>query len=147
MRRWRRRWGDESGSAVIETAMAMFVIVPMVFWIFEMCMMTYTYSVLGDAARMGVRFAAVHGTDSTTCSGPSTGCDSTAANVVSEVKNAAAYSFHNTSAMTVSVTYPDSSSAPGSRVAVSVVYTYVPFVNYAGLTHTSTLSAEGRIVY
>jgi Flp pilus assembly protein TadG len=104
---------SEDGSLVVETALSLLVVMPMVFWLFEMCMLTYTYSVLGDAARQGVRYAIVHGTDSGNCSGPSSGCgDTSAANVKSVVNAAAAYSFHDLTRMTVQVTYPDLASNP-----------------------------------
>ncbi|MHB8302656.1 MAG: TadE/TadG family type IV pilus assembly protein [Acidobacteriaceae bacterium] len=139
---------NESGSLVLETALALLVIVPMVLWLFEMCMLTYTYSVLGDAARQGVRYAIVHGTDNTNCSGPSSGCsDSTGGNVVSVVDTAAAYCFHNISGMTVQVSYPDASSAPPSRVGVAIQYTYVPYFKLPGIATVLQLSAQGRIIY
>ena len=138
----------DEGSLVVETALALLVVVPIVFWLFELCMLVYTYSVLGDAARQGVRYAIVHGTDSTNCSGPSSGCgDSTGSNVSSVVKNAAAYSFHNLSNMSVQVTYPDSSSTPSSRIAVAIDYNYVPYVNLPGIATRLQLQAQGRIVY
>lgn len=138
----------EEGSLLIETAISLLVVFPMVFWMFELCMLTYTYSVLGDAARQGVRYAIIHGTDSSLCSGPSTGCgDSSGANVASDVKSFAASSFHDLSAMKVAVNYPDGSSSPPARVAVSIQYTYVPYINLPGIVQTMNLSAEGRIVY
>jgi hypothetical protein len=33
------------------------------FWLFELCMFTYTCSVLNEAAHEGVRYAIMHGTD------------------------------------------------------------------------------------
>jgi Flp pilus assembly protein TadG len=139
---------SEDGSLMVETAMALLVVMPLVFWLFEICMLTYTYSVLGDAARQGIRYAIVHGTDSAVCSGPSTGCgDSVGANVSAVVKKAAAYSFHNLSNMQVSVTYPDASSSPPSRVAVAISYTYVPYIQLPGIVQNIQTSAQGRIVY
>lgn len=150
-RRWRRalhRASGEQGSAMIETSVALLVAIPIVFWMFELCMLTYTYSVLGDAARMGVRYAIVHGSDNSNCSGPSAGCgDSTGANVISQVKSAAAYSFHDISNIDVTVTYPDSSSAPPSRVSINVRYTYIPYIKLPGIAQTVSLNAQGRIVY
>ncbi len=143
-----RRFRSESGSLVVETALSLLLILPVVFWLFEMCMVTYTYSVLGDAARQGVRYAIVHGTDTTNCSGPSTGCaDSSAANVISVVDSSAASSFHDLSHMNVQVTYPDLSSAPPSRVNVTINYTYVPYISLPGIVQSVRLSAQGRIVY
>lgn len=139
---------SDEGSMMVEAALTLLVVIPMVFWLFEICMLTYTYSVLGDAARQGVRYAIVHGTDSSICSGPSQGCgDSSAANVISVVRNAAAYSFHNLSQMTVEVSYPDSSSSPPSRVNVTIQYTYVPYIKLPGIADMVTMTAEGRVLY
>ncbi|MGB8477588.1 MAG: TadE family protein [Acidobacteriaceae bacterium] len=132
----------------METALSLLLVMPMVFWLFEMCMLTYTYSVLGDAARQGVRYAIVHGTDSGNCSGPSSGCaDSSAAKVKSVVTAAAAFSFHDLSKMTVQVTYPDLASTPPSRVNVTINYTYVPYIKLPGIANSVQLSAQGRIIY
>ncbi len=142
------RFKSEEGSLVVETALSLLLVVPMVFWLFELCMLTYTYSVLGDAARQGVRYAIVHGTDSGNCSGPSSGCgDASGANVVAIVKSAAAYSFHDLANMTVQVTYPDLASTPPSRVDVTINYTYVPYIKLPGIAHSVQLSAQGRIIY
>lgn len=138
----------ESGSLMVETALALLVVLPMVFWLFELCMLTYTIGVLGDAARQGVRYAIVHGTDSSNCSGPSTGCaDSSGANVIATVKNAAVFSFHDISGMTVQVSYLDGSSSPSSRVSVAINYAYVPYIQLPGIAQTIDTTAEGRIVY
>lgn len=154
MRRGFRRWGQnrlvagEEGALMIEAALALLVIMPLVFWLFEICMLTYTCSVLGDAARQGVRYAIDHGTDSTLCSGPSEGCSDTAAtNVISVVKRNAAYSFHNLSNMAVQVTYPDGNSSPPSRVNVAIQYTYVPYIQLPGIARNIDVSAQGRIVF
>lgn len=144
----RRSFGSEEGSLVVETALSLLLAIPMVFWLFEMCMLTYTYSVLGDAVRQGVRYAIVHGTGSSNCSGPSSGCaDASGAHVSAVVKSAAAYSFHDLSEMTVQVTYPDGSSAPPSRVDVTLNYTYVPYIQLPGIAKSIQLSAQGRILY
>lgn len=142
------RFGSEEGSLAVETALSLLLIIPMVFWLFEMCMLTYTYSVLGDAARQGVRYAIVHGSDSSNCSGPSSGCaDASGTNVISVVESSAAYSFHDLSKMTVQATYPDLASSPGSRVTVIINYTYVPYIKLPGIADSVQLSAQGRIIY
>lgn len=152
-RRWHRGFGigrlrSDEGSLVLETALSLLIVIPMVFWMFEMCMLTYTYSVLGDAARQGVRYAIVHGTDSGNCSGPSSGCaDSSAANVKAVVTTAAQFSFHDLTKMTVQVSYPDLASNPPSRVNVTINYTYVPYIKLPGIANLVQLSAQGRIIY
>ncbi len=74
--------GGDEGSMLIEFSLSVWVLFLMTFLIFEFCMAIYTYSVLSNAAREGVRYAIVHGTDNSSCSGPSSGCgDSTGSNV------------------------------------------------------------------
>jgi Flp pilus assembly protein TadG len=120
----------------------------MCFWGFELCLLFYTQSVLSNAVRMGVRYAVVHGADSTQCSGPSSGCgDPGGANVISVVQGYAGNSLSSVSGMTVTVNYPDSSSAAPSRVIVSYRYPYVPLVSLPGTAPTLEGTAEGRIVY
>lgn len=145
----RRVFGrEEDGSLMVETALALLVALPLVFWLFEICMLTYTCSVLGDAARQGVRYAIVHGTDNSNCSGPSSGCaDLSGANVISVVNNSAAYSFHDLSNMTVQVGYPDGISSPPARVNVTISYMYVPYIQLPGIQNSIQMTAQGRIIY
>jgi hypothetical protein len=65
---------------------------------------------------------------------------------VNVVKDWARYTFHDISALTVTVTYPDSTSEAPARVRVQVVYTFIPFT---ALPISPALGAvsEGRIVY
>jgi Flp pilus assembly protein TadG len=137
-----------TASVQVETAVALLVAFPLFFTTFELCVFAYTQALLGDAARVGVRYAITHGTDSASCSGPSTGCgDTTGANVASAVSTYASSLMSGLSAATVTPTWPDGSSAPPSRVVVRVTYTYAPMLS--GVTGSIAMSstAEGRIVY
>ena len=110
--------------------------------------MCYTYAVVEDAAREGVRYACIHGTDSTSCSGPSTGCgDSAATNVVSRVTSYAGAFITRSGAMKVTVSYPDSASSPTSRVQVSINLTFPPLFHLPMTSQLLQVSSEGRIVY
>jgi Flp pilus assembly protein TadG len=119
----------------------------------EMFVLIYTYSVLADAAKEGVRYAVVHGTGVGTanCSGPGGGgvtcTDATANNVITKVTNYTSYSFHDSSAMTVTPTYQDGSSVPPNRVRVTVSYIYQPIFGLGWPTVTVNAAAEGRIVF
>src|SRR5205807_2042005 len=62
----------EEGSAMIEFTLSAMVLFFVIFWAFELSMTMYTYVVIGEAAKEGVRYAIVHGTGSGSCSGPST---------------------------------------------------------------------------
>lgn len=147
-RRAARLAREEAGSMIIEFSVSVWMLFLVTFLIFEFCMLLYTYSVLGDAAREGVRYAIAHGTDSSLCSGPSPGCaDSGGSNVISAVQNYTAVSFHDMSGMTITPAWPDGTSTPSSRVVVTISYPYVPYFNLPGLTPTMHVTAEGRVVF
>lgn len=127
------RWRRQRGQSLLETAMMIVVIFTVVFWVFELGWLMYTYSVLADAANEGVRYSIVHsGGD---VSGTQT-----------RVATFARTALHNVSAMSTSVTFPDGSSAPPNRVRVTVTYRYVPFLSNFINTPTMHAYAEGRMV-
>jgi Flp pilus assembly protein TadG len=140
---------DQRGSMLLEFSLSVWLLFLVTFLIFEFCMTIYTCSVLGNAAREGVRYAIVHGTDSTSCSGPSSGCaDSSGGNIQAVVNSYASISFHDLTHMTVTPSWPDGVSTPNSRVLVTISYPYVPYLSLPGFSPpTMNVIAEGRIVY
>ena len=139
------------GAVQIEFVLSFLTIMFVIFGIWELIMVVYTMNVLSAAAKEGVRYAIVHGGGNANCSGPNppvtcTNPDPPANNVINSVKDWARYSFHDISALTVTVTYPDSTSEAPGRVRVQVVYTFIPFT---ALPIRPTLRgvSEGRIVY
>jgi Flp pilus assembly protein TadG len=143
-----QRLRDERGAMLVEMSVSFMIMLLMLLGIMECCMMGYTYACLEDAAREGVRYACVHGTDSPSCSGPSTGCgDLTATNVVNDVKAYAAVFVTNPGTLTVNVTYPDGTSTGTSRVQVSVTLNYQPVFHLPLATQNLTVSSSGRIMY
>ena len=144
----RRLRAGEEGSAIIETAVCMLTIMTVTFWLFEFCLMLYGFATLNEAAQEGVRYAIAHGSDSSLCSGPSSGCtDTTGSNVVAVVQEATKVSMQTVPASAISVSWPESASTPGSLVKVQISYTFAPFVKYAGLQKLMTVTAQGRIIY
>jgi len=128
------RFRNQRGQSLLETAMMIIVIFTVVFWVFELGWLMYTYSVMADAANEGVRYAIVH-----------SGGD--VAGTTTKVKTFAATSLHNISGISVSVTFPDSNSpAPPNRVRVMVTYTYVPWLSNYITTPTMHTYAEGRMI-
>jgi Flp pilus assembly protein TadG len=144
-----RRHAREDGQATIEMLASLTVVFSLVFWLFELCMFTYTCSVLNDAAQEGVRYAMMHGIDSSICSGPDSTCANQApySNVQAVVTNAASASLHNISAMTVTVNYANATAAIGNPVTVKIIYTYVPYLNFPGLAKALTFTSQGQILY
>jgi Flp pilus assembly protein TadG len=138
----------QDGSVAIETTLAYMILISLVLAIVEFSLMGYTYSVVAEATRQGVRYASFHGTSSANCSGPSTGCgDSSGTNVANDVTTSVANLAGNVKGAQVSVVYPDGSSAPLSRILVQVTYTYAPMFNLPGFAQQFQVSSEGRIIY
>ena len=139
---------SQDGQATLEMVVILLVM-SLVFWLFELSMFTYTCSVLNSATREGVRYATLHGADSSVCSGPDTSCtdQSPYSNVQAVVTSAASVSLHNLSAMTVTVAYSNNTAAVGNPVTVKVAYTYVPYVNLPGLQNSVTFISQGEILY
>src|SRR6266436_687478 len=131
--RTHNRWRRQRGQSLLETALMIVVIVTVVFWVFELGWVMYTYSVLADAVNEGVRYAIVH-----------SGGDP--AGTQERVKTFAATSLHDISAISPSVSFPDGSSAPPNRVRVTVTYTYIPYLPKFITAPTMKTYAEGRMV-
>ena len=156
VRRLLRR-ADEGQATQIEFILSLLTIMFTIFWTWEVVLAVYTYNVLSDAAKEGVRYAIVHGSNNQNCSGPAPtgGCpsggtpDPSCANVTAVVKNYAALSLHDVSAMSVgpscTLMYPDNSNTAGSKVNIVVTYTYVPFLALP-IQPTLTTASQGRIV-
>jgi Flp pilus assembly protein TadG len=127
------RWRGESGQSLLETAMMITIIFAVVFWMFEVGWLIYTYSVMANAANEGVRYSIVHS------GGDAAGTDAT-------VKNFATASLHDVTALTTSITFPDGSAAPPNRVRVAVTYVYIPYLPHFISAPTMRTYAEGRMV-
>jgi Flp pilus assembly protein TadG len=148
----------EKGQAQVEFALTLVFVMVLILSAIELTVMIYTYSVLADAAKEGVRYAIVHGTGvgASYCSGPGgaspgggsvTCTDSAAANVTTTVSKYTSLSFHDSSAMTVTPSYPDASSAAPNRVRVTVKYHYRPIFGLGWPTMDVYAAAEGRIAF
>src|SRR5437016_1175283 len=116
----------QAGQALVEFAFIIVFLMVFLLSFIEITALLYTYSVLADSAKEGVRYGMVHGTLSFNCNGPSAGCDGGFTGVKNAVTTYAAGSLNNTAGMTVTPTYPDGTSTPSSRVRVVVSYSYQP---------------------
>src|ERR1051326_808978 len=123
------RFRKQRGQSLLETAMMIVVIFNVVFWVFEVGWITYTHSVMADAANEGVRYAIVR-----------SGGDP--AGTQSKVLTFAQTSLHNTNALSVTVTFPNGSTSPPNPVEVTVTYTYVPWLS--GFINTPTMKAYAK---
>jgi hypothetical protein len=145
----------ECGQATVEFAFMVTFLLILVVTFIEIVMLGYTYVVLADSAKEGVRYAIVHGTGMTNCSGPGTTAtvppitcpDTTGNNVKNAVTAKALYSLHSTATMGVTANYVDGSSAPPNRIRVTISYPYQPFFGLGWPTVTVRAAAEGRIMF
>jgi len=158
LRIWNRKEKErekEKGQAQVEFALTALFVILLIVGAIELIVMVYTYTVLADSAKEGVRYAIVHGTGvgASNCSGPggsgTTCTDSTAANVTAVVTKYAGYSFHDSTAIGngVTVNYVDSSSVAPNRVQVTVAYVYQPIFGLGWPSITVNAAAEGRIAF
>ena len=167
----RKNFRSSKGQATVEFALTILFVMVLIVGSLELITLIYTYTVLADAAKEGVRYAIVHGSRNSQPSGPTCPCvdiDGPAAPVATAstscsavgagcgtgygvVKTYARYSLHNPAAMTVTVTYPDAGNPPANqapnRVRVVVTYVYQPFFGLGWPSVTVNAASEGRIFY
>jgi len=137
----------QAGQAAVEFALILLFLMVFLLSFIEITALLYTYSVLADSAKEGVRYGVVHGSLSSTCNGPGAGCDSGAAGVKAAVTSDATGSLSNTAGMTVTPSYPDGTSTPSSRVRVVVSYPYQPLFGLGWPTVNVNAASEGRITF
>lgn len=128
--RLRTRSHRQRGQSLVETALMVLTIFTVVFWIFEVGWLMYTYSVMANAANEGVRYAIVHS------GGDPSGTEA-------RVKTFAATSLHDVSAITVTVSPVDGDYVPPHQVSVTVTYTYVPWLK-GFITTPPTMSTYSK---
>ncbi|HUQ92732.1 MAG TPA: TadE/TadG family type IV pilus assembly protein [Bryobacteraceae bacterium] len=116
------------GSTLIEFALVAVQLCLVLFSIIEFSRMVLVSTTVAHAARTAVRYAIVHGGTRTGSGvdGPS-GPDGYT-EISSNAKAYARSGLLDTGRMTVTVNYPDGNNDVGSRVSVTVVYPYDPFV-------------------
>ena len=135
----------EDGASLVEMALASVVVFAMLFGIIEISFALYTYDYVSDAAREGSRYAIVRGSTSCTNTPSLAGCNATATQVGTYVKNLGYPGINAALHMTVTTTWLKASAAqpttwsvcsvgtcnaPGSLVKVQVVYAFpigIPF--------------------
>jgi Flp pilus assembly protein TadG len=117
--------------------------------VLEMGRMILVYATVANAARAGVRYAVVHGSSRPTGSNSSdaSGPSNNPAQVVSVVDNFAGAGMLTTTRLSISITYPGGSNAPGQIVSVTVVYPYDPLTTWLPLTVRLGSTTEGVIAY
>lgn len=136
---------------MVEFALVSVLLVMVLLGVVEMGRMILVYTTMANAARAGSRYAIVHGLDraSGTAADGQSGPTCPCSEVNTVVTNFASAGLLDTSKLTITVAYPDSSNAIGSRVDVTVAYQYDPIVGYFSSVLSPNLSStsEGIIEF
>ena len=135
---------DCRGQALVEFAMCAVLLLALIFAVIEFGRLMLCYTTIGNAARIGARYAIVHGSDNP----PTTSIET----VVNGFLKAGTV---NPSNATVTPSYPgkpDGTSSgckdPGCRVVVTVSYPYDPLLSYFRLGSINlTSSSQGVITW
>jgi Flp pilus assembly protein TadG len=142
---------DNRGQSLVEFSLVVLVLLMLLFGVVEIGRMVLVYTTVANAAKAGVRYAIVNGSDSASpcSSGSTTAC-------VTMVKNFASAGGLNTANLLVSVNYPGTgcppgvtgTNAPGCWVRVTANYPYDPFLGYFNLPSINLGSgSEGAITW
>lgn len=156
-RRVRRGLGDDQGSALVEYAVSLTVLMTFIFGIMDFSRFIYTYTFVSESAREATRYAQVRGSTFTGVACTTThpyACAATAANVTTYVQGLTPSGITPAS-VTATTTWPGStpdgtttpctspnpSNYPGCYVKVVVSYPYqfmLPFLPSSATTYTLT---------
>lgn len=137
-RRVTSRFASSEGQTLVEFALVIFLLLAVLFGVFELSRMILVYTTIANATRAGVRWAIVRGKDS---SSPATN-----AQVQTYVENLLKGGTLNTASMTPpQVT--GAGNAAGSTVTVTVSYAYDSWVSFFALSPTFTSTSQGVITF
>jgi Flp pilus assembly protein TadG len=136
-----RRHEGERGQAVAEFAMAIPIVFFVLFGIIDFGRALYAYDLVASAARIGSRYAVVHGSSCT----PTPGCTATSAAIQTYVRSMV--SGINSSTLNVTATWPPVAGCPGGSptaqcpVLVTVSYAFKYLLSF-NLTVTMTSASQ-----
>ncbi|MGH9502108.1 MAG: TadE/TadG family type IV pilus assembly protein [Terriglobales bacterium] len=157
--RFPRHLKNEKGQAIVEFSLVAVFLVLLVIAFIELIFLVYTYIMLADSAKEGVRYAIVHGNENATPSGPigpgavaapNAPCTTDSGNVTAvktAVTNYSGSSGHAIATGNIKVCYSDGDNLPTHRVTVAVTYPYQAFFGLGWPTVNVHAEAEGRIVF
>jgi len=136
------------GATQVEMTICTFLLVMLLIGVVDISRMVLVYTAMSNAARAGTRYAIVHGSDRSTGSGvDGVSGPSSYSQITTVVKNFAGTSPLDTSKVTVTVDYPDSSNTAGSHVTVTVGYPFTPLVSYFPLSVNLASVSQGVITF
>ena len=152
IRRARKRIHSEAGSMLLETVIALAIVLPILFGLFDVCRLMYSCTLAVYAGESGLDYAAIHGIDAgaNSCSGP--GClDSSGQNIIHVVNqglnggligsSVESKTVTSVSWQTATGTGTPTAPEPGSIVLLTMK---VPFNSYLLPTSLTTFQFQFR---
>jgi Flp pilus assembly protein TadG len=143
MRLRMRQLADDRGHYLVEFSFSILPLLILIFGVVEVSRMVLVYNTVAHAARAGVRYAIVHGSDSSVSK----------SQIQTIVTNFLSVAPMNAASVTPTVTYEQKGTPaadctnPGCKVTVSVSYTYDPLTTLAPLSVNLSSTSEGVIVF
>jgi Flp pilus assembly protein TadG len=136
---------DCRGQSLVEFAICALLTVAFVLMVLEFGRMMLVYTTIANAARIGTRYAIVHGSDNPPASGG-------VAAIVNDFLSAGTVTASNATVLPTYPGHPDGTNSgctdPGCLVSVSVSYPYDPLMSYFPLgTITFRSSSQGVITW
>jgi len=137
-----RQHSSERGQSLVEFALCVTLMLMLLIGVVEMCRIVLVFNTLSDGARIGTRYAIVHGSHNSVST---TQIQSVVRSFLTGV---------NTSNVTVTTDYPDPVGAatsgctnPGCRVTVTTSYAYDPFATYFPISLNLGSTSQGVITF
>ena len=146
---WRMRLGNNRGQNLLEFAACIILTLALLFAVVEFGRMMLVYTTIANAARIGVRYAMVNGSDTSTTTSQITA-------VVNNYLSAAPIVTGTGSGhATVTISYPgytalacaSGGTSPGCPVEVTVSYVYQPMLTYFRFNVTLSSQSQGVITF
>jgi Flp pilus assembly protein TadG len=139
----------DAGQSLVEFSIVCFMLCILTLAVLEMGRMVLVYATIANAARVGARYAVVHGSSRSAGAGASnaSGPSNNPAQVLSVVTNFASAGILTTSRLVITVTYPGSSNAPGQLVDVTVSYPYDPLTTFLPFRVNMGSTTQGVIAF
>ena len=144
IRGWRQSIQDDSGQALVESAVTLVVTRSLIFTIMTVCLLMYSYGLICETAREGARYACTHGANCVDANGAS--CTLTADQINTYTKSSTSMPNLGGGTLTAQASYPSGNNTPGSLVQVTVTYQFpltIPLVS--GSLNNVPLSTTSRM--
>ena len=137
------------GQALAEFSIVSLMVCILALAVSEMGRVILVYTTVANAARAGMRFAAVHGSSRASGAGSSnaSGPSGNPPQVLAVVNDFASAGLLTTSRLVITVSYPGGSNAPGQPVNVTVSYPYDPLTTWLPFRVSLGSTTQGMIAF